>query len=446
MAGFFRDYGKQFVNYAGQNTIVFDDGATQSKPDYDQNWKRDLPPGQLWNIGYVRSSTDPTVNTYGTSIDDLLGIMKTAPEARQCFVKRLFQYLVSPDQTIDGDYLALLTNEFNTETAQVSSGYALKQAAARIVLSKTFLNSNPDTSQCYDFGSAPTPSNRPPCQVASILTNRCTKCHGSTANAPFLDLSHWQTFPDGTSDFPHLDGSGQQVPAAETFRRLIDRLSTDDPDRRMPYLSDMPALERATLFKWVSSQGQGSASEPAAGQESLPEPLRGYTAVNAAVKDRILDQPTFELGKYIGENLYTPFPTGAGLLPLLGSYAGMIAGEYRNGQPNTVNTLIWYLLIQRLSRDIAQSCSPEGGPLKLRAEFKQALDPLCQWPDASARTPQALENLWSSMIEFDAPPSEMEAWRDQLALGPAYQNAAATDALADFITGALFNAYFLVRH
>ena len=53
--------------------------------------------------------------------------------------------------------------------------------------------------------------------------------------------------------FPHLDPHGAPIPAQETFKRMIDRISTTDPDKRMPKQSDMPTTERQELFLWLNS-------------------------------------------------------------------------------------------------------------------------------------------------------------------------------------------------
>ena len=61
---------------------------------------------------------------------DLSRILRTAPEVRRCLVKRLHEYVVAEDQTIDRGYLDYLTREFEAEAA-TSSSTAVKNTIVR---------------------------------------------------------------------------------------------------------------------------------------------------------------------------------------------------------------------------------------------------------------------------------------------------------------------------
>src|SRR5262245_2543244 len=100
MAGFFRTYGAYFFDYARSPDIIFDDLASKDRALYEAVWKaaRKLP---AWNIGYIRSARFHSYNSYGTSMGDLARILRTAPEVKRCLVKRLHEYIVAEDQTIE---------------------------------------------------------------------------------------------------------------------------------------------------------------------------------------------------------------------------------------------------------------------------------------------------------------------------------------------------------
>jgi hypothetical protein len=203
--------------------------------------------------------------------------------------------------------------------------------------------------------------------------------------------------------------------------------------------------------------------------------LRGYTEVNRIIHERIARTNGFELGQYLGDN--SSQPSVGKLLALLGTYVGSSTdGDYRNGDPNSVNTLLWYIALSQFAQDITDTCntpspsidpsplpsseasvepspsvmpSPSPSPtppLALRPNFRAALLPLCAWPAASAKTDDALYNYWSALMSFDAPPEEFAAWREYFLNEAEYANAPASAALPAMTLAALFNPYFLLNN
>ncbi|MBI3556741.1 MAG: hypothetical protein HY074_10800 [Deltaproteobacteria bacterium] len=76
--------------------------------------------------------------------------------------------------------------------------------------------------------------------------------------------------------------------------------------------------------------------------------FRGYTEVNRILKERVARANGFQLGKYLGES--SAEPGSNGLLSLLGTYLGSDTdAAYRNGQPNSLNMLLWYLALSGLA-------------------------------------------------------------------------------------------------
>jgi Tfp pilus assembly protein PilV len=188
------------------------------------------------------------------TLADLSRIIRKAPEAKRCLMKRLFEYLIAEDQTIDGGYLDELTRKFEAEAAQNSST-AMKNAIVRIVLSNTYRQVNADPRACYDHAAAAKLDNAPPCRVAFILQKNCAQCHAGPDGNASLDLTSWIVSADGkTRTFPHLDHDRKQIAVHETLTRIADRLSSTDPAVRMPRLMVMPGQERQELFLWVQEE------------------------------------------------------------------------------------------------------------------------------------------------------------------------------------------------
>src|SRR5262249_62206052 len=121
---------------------------------YGGFWRAARGSGREWNTGYVRSPRYEEHNDYGTTIADLSGIIRKAPEAKRCLMKRLFEYLVAEEQTIDGGYLDELARSFEREAARDSSA-AMKNAIVRTVLSNTYRQHNPDPPGSYDHAAGP---------------------------------------------------------------------------------------------------------------------------------------------------------------------------------------------------------------------------------------------------------------------------------------------------
>lgn len=251
MAGFFRDYGMNFGEYAWKPKIRFDDNAGMNLSDYQSAWRAPEGSSRSWNIGYIRSSSKESLNSYGSSIEDLFKLFRTEPEVKRCLVKRMFEYYVSDLQALDGGYHDYLTEIF-TQAALLNSTRAFKDVTKMILLSQSYRTTDPVSDHCYDYPPGYDPAGAPPCQVAHILVKNCASCHYGTFEEPYLDLTRWRALPNGTFNFPHYDENDVQKSTAETFEKMLDRLTTSNPQKRMPLRKHMSALDREVLFKWVS--------------------------------------------------------------------------------------------------------------------------------------------------------------------------------------------------
>jgi len=267
MAGFFKDWGAYGVysppdpslgfKTAGETGIakgfLFDD-RTFFSPDeqakYRNSWL-DTTGERTWNVGYIRSATDTSRNSYGIELEDLFSIINEAPEVKSCMVRRMWSYFVGEGQVVDPAYLAQLAQDF-TQREKESPGTAFQETIAKILLSRTFAEPALVSTECYDFASGAPRADAPPCAVSSILDRSCVTCH-TAGHVSGLDLSRWVKAPDGTFAFPDVV-NGAPVARGDTFARLRDRLTTTDPARRMPPAAYMSDLDRVALVRWIDSQ------------------------------------------------------------------------------------------------------------------------------------------------------------------------------------------------
>ncbi len=204
---------------------------------------------------------------------------------------------------------------------------------------------------------------------------------------------------------------------------------------------------------------------------SVTSQYRGYAQINSMLAERVYENRSdFELSFYIGERNavngsgFFSFP---GLTQLLGMYDGAILdSKMRNSEPNAINLIIWQLVFGMLGDDIAAICdpqpvpapqpqpSPSPGPVvnmpttdtkpTFRPEFVAAVKPLCAWNSGEPRDPAALFGLWTSILSFDAPEEEFQAWSDFFLNGP-YRDRPAREAIAAMSVAAMMNPYFLLE-
>ncbi len=180
--------------------------------------------------------------------------------------------------------------------------------------------------------------------------------------------------------------------------------------------------------------------------------LRGYAKINQIIHERIAEENGFELSQYLDKNEVVP--SDGDLLTLLGTYHGPDTNStYQNGDPNSINMLLWYIVLDEFAFGIAVTCysinSHQFGdptyPLILKTDFLAALKPLCQWPAASAQTDDVLYGFWSALVGFDAPPEEFQSWKQYFQTETSYQTAPMTSVIAEMVLAALYNPYFLLE-
>ncbi len=255
MAGFFRSRGANFFDYGQRRGIVFDDLSTADRAGYEATWRAPPGAGREWNVGYIRPASAPGGSRYGSTLADLSRIIRSASEAKRCLVRRLFEYMVAPDQMIDSGWLDHLAQAFERE-ATVNSAEAFKNAILRIAQSRAYRVRDLVPRQCYDLAPGASPDDAPPCRITHVLRKNCTGCHDSAENGDGnLDLGRWIKAPDGRNrTFPHFDRFWDQVAAEETLTKLVERLVARDPKLRMPKNRLMRADEREELVQWARQE------------------------------------------------------------------------------------------------------------------------------------------------------------------------------------------------
>jgi hypothetical protein len=250
MAGFFREYGFYFINFSHMDKILFDDFAVANLSDYQNTWRANPGSPREWNVGYVRSVEQEELNSYGSSLDDLSNIIYEAPEARKCLVKKMFEYFVGENQAIDSGYIDHLTTEM---LARPQNGYADggRFVIKQLLLGGTFSKNDPMADECYDHAPGYIPENSPPCKVAFVLQKNCATCHSPASMKGRLDLTSWVKYGENQYTFPHFNRAGEQVSPQRTFQSILDRITSSDPEVRMPLDKYMSATDREAIFLWA---------------------------------------------------------------------------------------------------------------------------------------------------------------------------------------------------
>lgn len=167
--------------------------------------------------------------------------------------------------------------------------------------------------------------------------------------------------------------------------------------------------------------------------------FRGYSTVNQILQERLIRPGAdFELGQFVGQN----YEAGPNLLDLLGTYktGGWGGSGFHNGDPNSLNMLLWHLLLSGLARDMGRICSDDQS-VPYNDEILALVKRLCEWPAASAREDSLNAAFWTQTMGYDAPVDEYAEWRSFLD-GLDASGAEAVEVIALTV---LNNPYFLLR-
>lgn len=181
------------------------------------------------------------------------------------------------------------------------------------------------------------------------------------------------------------------------------------------------ALFAAAIFAGVPVKAETSQFK---GLAAVSRELSG----RIAPKDAPIDLARFLPGEDLGE--------------LLGTWAGFGAERnFRNGTPNALNMVVWHATFSRFSAEIGKSC--EGPRLALHPRFLAALDRICAWPAAAAKSDAVLEEFWLSVMGYNAPEAEYAAWRDFFRA--RYAGRPAVETVAAMTLAITMNPHFLLH-
>ncbi|MCO5142591.1 MAG: hypothetical protein M9962_05835 [Oligoflexia bacterium] len=176
---------------------------------------------------------------------------------------------------------------------------------------------------------------------------------------------------------------------------------------------------------------------------AAPSSLKGVAAISRILSERTLvDGNILNLSILFGvENSYWS------MLDLMGSYKSD-QGEvkFKNGKPNSINTLLWKTAFTSLAKEMAKECNPLAADkiIHFNVYFKESLRPLCKWPNQEAMQEKVLQNIWLSIMAYDAPLEEYEAWRDFF-LHSSFAHKSAYEAVPAILFSILYNPHFMLR-
>lgn len=245
MAGFFRNRGIGGFDFGQAEDIRFDDNAKVSREDYFKNWQRK---DGTWNVGYVRSPEDVSLNTYPENNDlaGLFELIKNSDEPKRCLVEKAFKYFLGEKVTVDGEFQNLYAEKF-LQNSKTSSVDGMKSLVKDIVRTNSFVTESPVKGECYDLPEGVDLANRPPCSINFIIQKNCANCHGEMSKLGGLDMTTWSP----TSGFKHDNANLSHL---DVLQRIEERLTTSDKNIRMPLRKHIDSTELQDLIHWISQQ------------------------------------------------------------------------------------------------------------------------------------------------------------------------------------------------
>jgi len=208
-------------------------------------------------------------------------------------------------------------------------------------------------------------------------------------------------------------------------------------------------IKICSLIALITCFGCGAKEEresPIPDEEDDPElrllnedtsPLRGYKAIRQTVRERIVDDSSFELIKYLQDPNQN---TGGGsILPLLGGFEGR--GTTMSNQsaiPGPMNMLLWFVVVDGLANDVAKHCIGSEELIPLREQMQSAVKSIC---DLSLDPSQPTEDLWNLLVKQDQTEFQKSIWLEFL--DKDHYKDDRTAYIRDAFIGALFSPEFL---
>lgn len=144
--------------------------------------------------------------------------------------------------------------------------------------------------------------------------------------------------------------------------------------------------------------------------QKSPDPeasyYKGFFEYETLIQSRIgQDSDRIDLGKYVGASEVGNAPRS--ILRLLGVYESG-ASTIQNGEPNSLNFLLWTILIRGFVEDHLTICSSDLKFSKfLDPQYFQLIQQLCNNQNF---TDVLLNELWIRIMGYDVPIEEYDDW------------------------------------
>jgi hypothetical protein len=161
--------------------------------------------------------------------------------------------------------------------------------------------------------------------------------------------------------------------------------------------------------------------------------LKGLAVLSRELSARIAPRDTpIELDIFIPAD---------GLDDLAGTWSNFgTQHTFQNGTPNPVNLVIMQAALSGFAASLSESCAK--AQLPLHKQFLEVLRNLCTWPAAGAKTDAVMQSFWVSIMGYDAPVAEYDAWRSFMR--SEYADRPADETIEAMTLAITMNPYFLM--
>lgn len=135
---------------------------------------------------------------------------------------------------------------------------------ASLILVATLWLASPPAGRAVDFKQ----------EILPIFESRCFKCHGNGEAKGSLSLE-----PAEIKN--HIKASGQIAPGNSERSVLMERLTTDDSEEKMPRNGTLAQAQIELIKKWIDEGAKigeetpAEGDKPAAAAMAKPEPVKG---------------------------------------------------------------------------------------------------------------------------------------------------------------------------
>ena len=200
------------------------------------------------------------------------------------------------------------------------------------------------------------------------------------------------------------------------------------------------------LFTSLACGSKDENEKPAPVEDDNPElrllnedtsPLKGYKAIRQTVRERIVNDSSFELLKYLQDP--NQGNRSSSILPLLGGFEGR--GTTMSNQsaiPGPMNMLLWFVVVDGLAGEVANHCVESDDKIPLNERVQTAVKNIC---DVSVDPTESAEDLWDLLVKQDQSELQKLMWLELLDKDHYKDDRSAY--LRDAFIAALFSPEFL---